>query len=324
MSYGIQISSAIGSDDITDLTSFRVFAAETKTETVTTTGQTFTYTAPTGWTSSNGTFYVSPNSGGILPSFSVASSNTIQATFETYGATLKANSWTVFWLVKNGTDTPSGYGFLIENGSGTTVLSNDTETLLAYDTGTLTSFTTTNTGYRQFALPPSFSVDTDIIFIKLTDGADLLASSRDTYYGVDKFRVNSSTDTSLDYFTVRRSSSLPNPTGYGVAVYSSIGEVIYTTDYDIFPSNGQSFAVESSSSTTVDTTKDVWVNLTFGVPFPFCPDGGQGLFPTFNIIFGVIRSGSDVSSYPVSLIDDDPSGSSVSYPHSNTALIVQR
>lgn len=324
MAYGIEIRSAIGSDDITDLTSFRVFGVQTKTESTTTAAQTFNYTAPTGWTSSNGTFYILPNSSGILPNFSVTGATTLSANFASFNSTLKANSWQIFWLVKTGTDAPSGYGMQILNGGNSTVLSSETETLLKFSSGTLSSYTTSNTGYRQFSLPSGFSTTTDAIFVKLPNGADLAASSREFYNAADKYRLGSTTETSLEYFTTRRSFSLTSATGYGLAVYSAIGELVYSTDYDIFPSNGKTFTVSPSSSTSVDGTKDVWVNLNFGVPVPFCPDGGAGGFPTFNFISGVSRSGSTVSHAGMNMRNDPPSPFQQSTAHDNTALIVQR
>lgn len=322
MTYGIEISSAIGSNDLTDLTSFRVFDVQLKTESVTTAGQTFTYTAPSGWSSSNGTFYVVPNSSGVMPAFS-ASGSTITATFQTFNSLLKANSWRIFWLVKTGTDAPSGYGFLVSNGSAQTVLSDTTETLLASSSGTLTSYTTTNTGMRQFSLPSGFDATEDALFVKLTDNSDFFATSRNFYSGADDFKVNSTTETSLQYFVVSRSFSLAAPTsGYGIAVFSN-GSVVYTSEYDIFPSNGQTLVVDDGASTTVNTSKDVWVNLQFATPAPFCPFPGNPTFPTFNFVLGLERSGATVSEKQESVANIGNSNL-VSNAHDNTALIVQR
>lgn len=324
MAYGIQISSAIGSDDITDLTSFRVRAAQIKTETVTTAAQVFTYTAPSGWTTSNGTFYVAPNSAKILPAFYTSGTNQIKADFSNFNSLYKANSWEIIWLLKTGTDAPSGYGLLVSNGSGQTVLSNDTETMLAAPSGTLTSYTTTNTGFRQFSLPSGFSLLDDAIFVKLNDGNDFYASSRDFFTSPENLKLNTTTATTLDYFIVSRSKSIPAPTsGYGLAVFSGSGDVVYSSDYDIFPSNGQTLRLDGSSTTNVDGTKDLWVNLNFGCPAPFCPDGGAGGFPTFNLIRGVERGGNVISSSGGNMRNDPPSGAQAS-AHDNTALLVQR
>lgn len=325
MAYGIQIGSAIGSDDITDLTSFRVIAVQSKTESVTTAAQTFTYTAPFGWTTSNGTFYVVPNSSGVLPSFYQSGTNQLKADFAVFNSIYKATSWSVFWLVKTGIDGPSGYGVLVSNGSGQTVISNDTETMLAASSGTLSSYTTTNTGWRQFTMPAGFSIDSDAIFLKLPDGGNLIASSRNTYNASESIRINTTTETGLDYFVVKRSFSISSPTGgYGLVVFDGSGSVVYSTEYDVFPSNGSTLRVQSGATTTIDPSKDVWVNLNFGTPAPFCPDGGAGGFPTFNLASGVQRSGSSVSYLAASILNTAPGADQVSSAHDNTALIVQR
>lgn len=326
MSYGLRISSAIGSDDITDFLSFRIFAIEVKTESVTSSPQTFSYTGPTGWTTSNGTFYVLPNSSGILPNFSLSGTNQIIASFSGINSIYKANSWRIFWLVKTGNDTPSGYGALIANASGNTVINNDTQTMLAESSGTLSSFTTTNSGARKFGVPSGFLPTDSAIFVKLVDGTDLYFSSRDTYPSSQNLNLLSTTATSLEYFVIRGSFSLATPTGYGMSIFSGTGNLVYNTSYDIFPSNGQTFTVEDSitTSTTVDGTKDVWVNLNFGTPAPFCPDGGAGSFPTFNFIAGVTRSGSTIGCDTISIVNTPPSTDAVATAHKNTALIVQR
>ena len=323
MAYGIQISSALGSDDITDLSSYRIFAVDIESETVTTSAQSFNYTAPSGWTSSNGTFYVLPNSVGVLPAFEVTAPTTLTASFTSFNSTYKADSWRIFWLVKTGTDVPTGYGMYISNASNQTIISADTETLLSYGTGTLTSYTTSNTGFRSFSLPLGFDETTDAIFVKVVDGADYFAISRPFYADASDYKVCSTTETALEYFSLRRSFSLVEGSGYGMSVFSDTGSLVYSTEYDIFPSNGTTLRVAPSQSQTIVSGTDLWVNLNFGTPAPFCPDGGSGAFPTFNYIRGVERVGLTISEKMVSIRDDDPSGE-VGFAHNNTALLVQR
>lgn len=323
MAYGIEISSAIGSEDITDLTSFRLLAAEIKTETITTQGQVFTYTAPSGWTTSNGTFYVAPNSSGVLPSFYTSGTNTIKAESPNSNYLVAATSWEILWLLKTGSDTPSGYGLLVANGSGQTVLSNDTETMLAASSGTLTSYTTTNTGMRQFSLPSGFSLLDDTVFVKLNDGHNFYATSRNVFATADNPKLNTTTATTLDYFIVSRSKAIPAPTGgYGLAVFSGDGTVVYRSDYDIFPSNGKTLRLDGSNTAVVDGTKDLWVSLNFGCPAPFCPSV-DGQDPTYNFITGIKRIGNVASFSGGNMLFGAPSRY-VSTAHDNTALLVQR
>jgi hypothetical protein len=320
MSFGLSLSTALGPDDITDLSSFRILATETKTQSVTTGSQTFTYSAPSGWTASNGTFYILPNSDGVLPSFS-ASGTSLTATFNNFNSTFKANSWVIYWLVKTGTDTPSGYGMYIKNGSNQTVISDTTDTLLVKSSGTLSSYATSNSGFRSFTLPSGFNTSDDTLFVKLVNGHNFFALSRFRYNEATNYRVGSTTSTSIGYFVLERSSALAPTGGYGLSVYKPNGDLVYDSGYDIFPSNGQSLKVDGNSTATINTSKDVWVNLNFGTPAPFCPFPGN--LPTFNILTGVQRSNSTISIDQKSVVDD-PTSSSVGAAHDNTALIVQR
>jgi len=321
LSYGIEINAAIGQNDASDLRSFRLFAEEVKTESVTGAAQDFVYTAPSGWNSSNGVFYVVPESDKILPSFTVTGSNEITASFTSFNASFKATSWKLFWLVTNSTDTPSGYGILISNTSGETVVSNDYEVLQTDLEGTLTTYTTTNTGVRQFELPNNFSFENDIVFVKLSDNSDLFFASRNFYTDPLRPRVCSTTETSLDYFLVKKPSTIASSIGYGMEIFNPSGQLSYSSNYNIFPSNGQTLTVKNGASTTIDSNKDVWVSLNFGSPAPFCPDPNR--FPTFNLIKGLERSGSTVENSVVSIYDD-LSSSAQGSSHDNTALIVQR
>lgn len=320
MAFGLSLRTAIGSDDVTDLSSFRIFATQTKTQSVTTAAQTFTYPAPSGWTSSNGTFYVRPNSTGILPSFSASGTN-ITATFQSFNSIYKANSWVIYWLVKTGTDVPSGYGIYIKNGSNATILSDTTDTLLVKSSGTMSSYSTSNSGFRRFNLPAGFNVANDVLFAKLEDGKDLFALSRQRFNESADYKMGSTTSTSIQYFLLERSNVLTPTSGYGLAIFKANGDLVYDSGYDIFPSNGQSLKVDGNSTASINTSKDVWVNLNFGTPAPFCPFPGQ--FPTFNILSGVKRNGSSVSLEQKSVVDDATS-SQVGSAHDNTALIVQR
>jgi len=321
MTFGLSLKTALGSDDITDLSSFRVFAIQTKTESVTTSAQTFTYNAPSGWTSTNGAFYIQPNSAGILPSFS-ASGTTITAEFEGFNSLFKANSWVIHWLIKTGTDIPSGYGMLIKNGSNQTVISGDTGTMLVKSSGTLTSYSTSNTGFRRFSLPSGFDVSKDVLFAKIVDGGNFFALSRQRYNESADYRLGSTTETSIQYFLLERSQVLSPTGGYGLAIYQSNGDLAYDSGYDIFPSNGQNLKVDGNSTASIDTNKDVWVNLNFGTPAPFCPFPG-GSFPTFNLLVGLKRSGSLLEQDEESVVDDANSFAQAD-AHDNTALIVQR
>jgi hypothetical protein len=320
MAFGLSLSTALGPNDITDLSSFRILATETKTESVTTGSQTFTYPAPSGWTASNGTFYILPNSDGILPSFSASGTSTT-ATFDNFNSIYKANSWVIYWLVKTGTDTPSGYGIYIKNGSNQTVISDTTDTLLVKSSGTLSSYTTSNSGFRSFTLPSGFSVANDALFVKLVDGHNFFALSRFRYNEATNYRVGSTVSTSIQYFVLERSNALTPTGGYGLGIYKPNGDLAYDSGYDIFPSNGQSLKVDGNSTATINTSKDVWVNLNFGTPAPFCPLPGTS--QTFNLLTGVQRSGSTISIDEESVVDDATS-SNVAEAHDNTALIVQR
>jgi hypothetical protein len=325
MAYGISIRSAIGDNNITDLSSFRVFAIETKTETLTFSPQTFTYTAPSGWTSSNGTFYILSNADGLLPSFSVSGSNTIEGVFSTGNPSIKSESFTIFWLVKTGTDQPPGYGVYIANANGETVLDNNTDTLLAESSGTLSSYITTNSGFRAFDLPANFSRTDSLVFVKLPDNADFYAISRLSPGSPENYQIGTTTEVSFEYFIVKESFKLTSSSAYGFEVYDGSGNLVYSDSYELFPSNGQTFKVEpyvSSSSTTIDTSKDLWVALNFAWPIAFCPDGGINT-PTVNLVAGLERSGSLVSTKLTSSFNDPPSPQQFE-AHDNTALIVQR
>lgn len=326
MAYGFEIPTALGGNKVTDLSSFRVFSVETKTETVTTSPQTFTYSAPSGWNSSNGTFYILPNSDGILPNFSVSGATTIEASFASFNSLFKATSWVIYWLVKTGNDSSSGFGILVSNSNGETVLSDETETLLVESSGTLPSYTTTNSGFRLFSTPSGFSDSDSVIFVKVPDGHDFYAISRLRLGDPRDLNLCSTTQTSLDYFVVRESFSLTPTSGYGLEIYSPSGDLVYSDGYDLFPSNGKTYTAKGVSPTTesIDGTKDLWVALNFGIGVPFCPDGGAGSFPTFQLVAGVKRVGSTVETEVVSVVDDPPSARAVSDAHDNTALLAQR
>lgn len=326
MAYGLNIKSAIGSDDISDFTSFRIFDIETDTVTPTTAAQTFTYTAPSGWTSSNGVFYIVPNSTGVLPSFT-ASGTTLTASFGAFNASFKANSWKIFWLVETGTDTPSGYGISIKNASNQTVLSSDNPALQVTNSGTLSSYTTTNTSMRLFGVPSGFNYLTDALFVKLEDGKDVIYSSAEYYNTGFNFNVCSSNATSFEYFTVRNSAELTDASGYGMKIYNGNGDLVYHSAYDLFPSNGANYKIESNQAVgdpigTIDATKDVWVALNFGYPAPLCPiqDGSQ---PTYWNILGALRSGNQLINIGKALFISGPSSAQAG-PHSNSILVVQR
>lgn len=129
------------------------------------------------------------------------------------------------------------YGFIAKNGSGSTVINDTDPVYVAVRSGTLTSYTTPySPSLRQFSAVGTGAEPsgTEVVAITLGVGDWVVFSNHDLN-GYDpvftpwlyNFLTNRST---LPYTIFDKRTTLPNPTGFGMAVYNSSGQCVWDAE----------------------------------------------------------------------------------------------
>ena len=296
MSYGFEIEVAIGSGTLDNLRALRLLASETVTKSTSSSKRTYSIPAPSGWSKETGTFFAAANDGKALPVLTPTSSglSAEEVLATSYG--FMSVNYNIYWLLKNSAPEYSGYGFSLTNNSGETIIDDKYPVLQVIEGGTLTSYTTATSpnNERLFSVPTSMDTQTDIIFLKIEDGR-AISTIAGEYYGKNSPKIIADSGTSsIEYFLIRPAQLLTSKNGYGMEVWSNSGGLYYSSEYMIFPSNGEYLHMKSlyddGDSVDIISSLDAWASFSFTYPNPFCPN--PSVSPTYWLTTGLKRNGS--------------------------------